>query len=195
MPWKVASNWTWWKFYFESENSLRVIAPNVSNLAVTLNIFLEVGGEVQCSSHALETLTCFRPKFNLCRNNVAGFYLQNVWKTPVEEWSLYLKKANSTHWIFSMVLRIWHNLYIITTPWKVSVFRVFLVCIFPHSDTFLHTSYLAVFSSMLENTNKKKLRIWTSFQPVHVARTELGLYRISRPEMSYKKDVLEKMTF
>ena len=42
---------------------------------------------------------------------------------------------------------------------------------------------------------KKKLRIWTSFQAVHVARTELGLYRISRPEMSYKKDVLEKMTF
>ena len=51
-----------------------VITPNVSNLALTLNIFLEVGTEVQCSSHALETLTFFRPKFNLCRNNVAGFY-------------------------------------------------------------------------------------------------------------------------
>ena len=121
-----------------------------------MNIFLEVGGEVQCSSHALETLTCFRPKFNLCRNNVAGFYLQNVWKTPVEEWSLYLKKANSTHWIFSMVFRIWNNLYIITTPWKVSVFRLFWVCIFPHSDTFLHTPYLPVFSSNAGKYQPKK---------------------------------------
>ena len=24
--------------------------------------------------------------FHLCRNQVVGFYLQNVWKTPVEEW-------------------------------------------------------------------------------------------------------------
>ena len=24
--------------------------------------------------------------FNLCRNQVVGFYYQNVWKTPVEEW-------------------------------------------------------------------------------------------------------------
>ena len=24
--------------------------------------------------------------FDLCRNQVVGFYYQNVWKTPVEEW-------------------------------------------------------------------------------------------------------------
>ena len=30
-------------------------------------------------------LTHFRPMFDLCRNQVVGFYCQNVWKTPVEE--------------------------------------------------------------------------------------------------------------
>ena len=31
-------------------------------------------------------LTHFRPMFHLCRNQVVGFYYQNVWKTFVEEW-------------------------------------------------------------------------------------------------------------
>ena len=31
------------------------------------------------------TLTHFRPMFDLCRNQVVGFYSQNVYKTPVEE--------------------------------------------------------------------------------------------------------------
>ena len=33
-------------------------------------------------------LTHFRPMFLLCRNQVVGFYKQNVWKTPAEEWQL-----------------------------------------------------------------------------------------------------------
>ena len=28
----------------------------------------------------------FWPMFHLWINQVVGFYLQNVWKTPVEEW-------------------------------------------------------------------------------------------------------------
>ena len=31
-------------------------------------------------------LTHFWPMFNLCRNHIVGFCLQNVWKAPVEEW-------------------------------------------------------------------------------------------------------------
>ena len=31
-------------------------------------------------------LTHFRPIFLLCRIQVVGFYLQNAWKAPVEEW-------------------------------------------------------------------------------------------------------------
>ena len=31
-------------------------------------------------------LTHFRPMFHLRRSQVVGFYLQNAWKTPVEEW-------------------------------------------------------------------------------------------------------------
>ena len=34
----------------------------------------------------LLSLSHFRPMFHLCRNQVVGFYLQNLWKTPVEEW-------------------------------------------------------------------------------------------------------------
>ena len=34
----------------------------------------------------LLSLSHFRPMFHLCRNQVIGFYLQNLWKTPVEEW-------------------------------------------------------------------------------------------------------------
>ena len=30
-------------------------------------------------------LTHFQPMFDLCRNQVVGFYYQNVLKTPVEE--------------------------------------------------------------------------------------------------------------
>ena len=30
-------------------------------------------------------LTHFQPMFDLYRNQVVGFYYQNVWKTPVEE--------------------------------------------------------------------------------------------------------------
>ena len=31
-------------------------------------------------------LTHFRPMFHLYRNQIVGFYYQNVWETPVEEW-------------------------------------------------------------------------------------------------------------
>ena len=33
------------------------------------------------------SLTHFRPMFHLCRNQVVGFYQQNVWKTLLEEWN------------------------------------------------------------------------------------------------------------
>ena len=35
----------------------------------------------------LDQLTHFRLMFHLCRNQVVGFYWQNVWKTHVEEWN------------------------------------------------------------------------------------------------------------
>ena len=46
-------------------------------------------------------LTHFRPMFHLCRNQKVGFYQENVWKTPVDEWHfkdlrLYLKCHSST---------------------------------------------------------------------------------------------------
>ena len=31
-------------------------------------------------------LTHFQPMFDFCKNQVVGFYNQNVWKTPVEKW-------------------------------------------------------------------------------------------------------------
>ena len=31
-------------------------------------------------------LTHFRPMFHWCRSQVGGFYYQNVWNAPVEEW-------------------------------------------------------------------------------------------------------------
>ena len=31
-------------------------------------------------------LTHFQKMFDLCRNELVGFYYQNVWKAPVEEW-------------------------------------------------------------------------------------------------------------
>ena len=31
-------------------------------------------------------LTRFQPMFHLWIDQVVGFYYQNVWKTPVEEW-------------------------------------------------------------------------------------------------------------
>ena len=37
-------------------------------------------------------LNHFRPMFHLCRNQVVGFYWQNVEKTPVEEWHFASKK-------------------------------------------------------------------------------------------------------
>ena len=36
-------------------------------------------------------LTHFRPMFHLSLNQVVGFYQQNVWKTPVEEWHFKVK--------------------------------------------------------------------------------------------------------
>ena len=34
----------------------------------------------------ISTLSYFQPKFELCKNQVVGFYFQDIWKTPVEEW-------------------------------------------------------------------------------------------------------------
>ena len=39
-----------------------------------------------CLTFLQWSLTHFQPMFDLCRNQVVGFYYQNIWKTPVEEW-------------------------------------------------------------------------------------------------------------
>ena len=44
------------------------------------------------------SLTHFRPVFHLCRNQVIGFYEENVWKTLVEEWH-FKERCRSMTWI------------------------------------------------------------------------------------------------
>ena len=41
--------------------------------------------------NVLAYLTHFRPMFHLCRNQVIGFYQENAWKAPVEEWHSAIK--------------------------------------------------------------------------------------------------------
>ena len=48
------------------------------------------------SEHATWDLTHFRPMFHLWINQVVGFYWQNVWKTPVEEWHFKERYRSST---------------------------------------------------------------------------------------------------
>ena len=50
----------------------------------------------------------------------------------------------------------------IYNAWKVSVFKIFLVCIFPHSDWVRReTRYLSVFNSNAGKCRQEKLPIWT----------------------------------
>ena len=54
--------------------------------------------------------------------------------------------------------------FLIFTAWKVSVFRVFLVCIFPYLDWIRRdTPYLSVFSPDAGKYGPQKLRIQTLF--------------------------------
>ena len=43
---------------------------------------------------AYNLINHFRPMFHVCRKQVIGFYWQNVWKTPAEEWYL----SNDAGW-------------------------------------------------------------------------------------------------
>ena len=61
----------------------------------------------------------------------------------------------STSWTFT-------SRFVFFIVWKVSIFRVFLVRIFPHSDwTRRDTEYLSVFSPNAGNYGPKKLQIRT----------------------------------
>ena len=60
--------------------------------------------------------------------------------------------------------KLWHAFLLLTTAWKVSVFGVFLVGIFPHSDWIQRDiSYLSVFSLNAEKYGIEKLRIETLY--------------------------------
>ena len=73
----------------------------------------------------LETLTHFRPMFDLSRNQEVVFYQQNIWKTPAEEW--YFKYPAS---LLKMPLfsRCFSNIFLVKTNYLVylQVYQVFL---------------------------------------------------------------------
>ena len=66
-------------------------------------------------------------------------------------------------WKYYMEKRKWKS-YIQLTTWKVSVFWVFLVPVFLHSDWIRrNTEYVSVFSPNAGKYGPEKLRIWTLF--------------------------------
>ena len=69
------------------------------------------------------------------------------------------------------------------TTWKVYLFAVFQVCIFPHSKWIRrHTKYLSVFSPIVGKCRPKKLRIQTFFHAVwamYVRTCFLNFFRLS----------------
>ena len=64
-----------------------------------MNVYVFVYKNVSVS-WGLYVLTQFQQMFVLCKNQVVDFYLQNVWKTPVEEWH-FKKRCRSTTCIFT----------------------------------------------------------------------------------------------
>ena len=63
----------WWKYSWHTLNQVNISYNNTID-------------KYQSISFQLLSLSHVRPMFHLCRNQVVGFYLQNLWKTPVEEW-------------------------------------------------------------------------------------------------------------
>ena len=73
------------------------------------------------------------------------------------------KKLLTTHMTYLLYYSPSHSYTVVpATAWKVSLFRVFLVCIFSHSDWIRgDTKYLSVFSPNAEKYGTEKLRIRT----------------------------------
>ena len=68
-----------------------------------------------------------------------------------------------SHHTADMLLRGTSSFGATTTAWKVSVFGVFLVCIFPHSDWIRRDVFWSVFSPNAGKYGPEKLRIRTLF--------------------------------
>ena len=71
--------------------------------------------------------------FYLCRNQVVGFYLQNVWKTPVEEWhfkqrcrsmTVFTKGWLSNYFSLQFVLPVYNDFYVYMIL-KTNIFNMF----------------------------------------------------------------------
>ena len=80
-----------------------------------------------------------------------------------------LKEASLDNKLKLLIAGSWN------TAWKVSKYGVFLVCIFPHLDWIRrNTPYLSVFIPNAENSDQKKLCIWTVFTQLKLTKRYLN---------------------
>ena len=78
------------------------------------------------------------------------------------ESTFYRENCSKTKYLDRYFFRVFRKFIVSYTAWKMSVFGVFLVRIFPHSDWIRKdTEYLSVFSQNAGKDGSEKLRIWT----------------------------------
>ena len=108
-----------------------------------------------------KTCKLFIPPANKLK--VSILFDSNFMHTCTNSWLAWFYKFKASGF-FSVKLQFLHFYKIKVMMWKVSEFRVFLVCIFPHSNWIpWDTLYLSVFSPNVGKYGPEKLRIRTFF--------------------------------